>query len=211
MPSVLHSIGWILTPRTFGARIKLTESQLLLWNQNDTEGNPKQRSVKENTKGSSLYYQYERLLNKENTTDQDPNVLGICYSSFNNTFPRPNSKRRLLFSGNFQPTSGFGSKAHLTLGCSPGVEAVTTGYDLVDLIHLEGLNRSDVTTYDLPGGGWLRNYGEGQWVFYPTKQWLLESTFLGYDTSSSRRLVASLSLICLSCAFAILSMLPEKL
>lgn len=77
VPSVLHSIGWILTPRTFGARIKLTESQLLLWNQNDTEGNPKQRSVKENTKGSSLYYQYERLLNKENTTDQDPNVLGI--------------------------------------------------------------------------------------------------------------------------------------
>lgn len=99
------------------------------------------------------------------------------------------------------------------MGCSPGVEAVTTGYDLVDLIRLEGLNSSDVETYDLPGGGWLRNYGDGQWVFYPTKQWLLESTFLGYGKidNGSHPLLVSFSLLCITCAIAIMSMLPGKM
>jgi len=73
------------------------------------------------------------------------------------------------------------------LGCAPGVSAVNTGYDLVDLIRLEQEADDSIPTYNLSdtiagGGGWLRNYGEGQWVFYPKKQWLLNSTFLGYDT-----------------------------
>ena len=108
---------------------------------------------------------------------------------------------------------GNGSKAHLTLGCSPGVGAVTTGYDLVDLIRLEGINGSEVKTYDLPNGGWLRNYGDGQWVFYPTKQFLLESTFLGYEsgTAGTCQIAASFSILCLSCAFAILTMLKREL
>lgn len=119
----------------------------------------------------------------------------------------------IFIAGNFQPTSGNGSKAHLTLGCSPGVGAVTTGYDLVDLIRLEGINGSEVKTYDLPNGGWLRNYGDGQWVFYPTKQFLLESTFLGYEsgTAGTCQLAASFSILCLSCAFAILTMFKQEL
>ncbi|XP_046463777.1 2',3'-cyclic-nucleotide 3'-phosphodiesterase-like isoform X2 [Daphnia pulex] len=179
--STLHSIGWILTPRTFGARIKLTKNQLLVWNQNDTEGNPKEAKVNTKTFITPITYGQNLRAYKENSTDQDPDVMG-----------------------NFQPTSGNGSKAHLTLGCSPGVGAVTTGYDLVDLIRLEGINGSEVKTYDIPKGGWLRNYGNGQWVFYPTKQFLLESTFLGYD-SGTHQLAASFSLLCLCCAFAILT------
>ncbi|XP_057366195.1 2',3'-cyclic-nucleotide 3'-phosphodiesterase-like isoform X2 [Daphnia carinata] len=183
--STLHSIGWILTPRTFGARIKLTNDQLLLWNQNDTEGNPPQSAVNAKKPTSPVTHYQSQTVFKENTTNQDPDVMG-----------------------NFQPTSGFGSKAHLTLGCSPGVGAVTTGYDLVDLIRLEGINSSEVKTYDLSNGGWLRNYGEGQWVFYPTKQFLLESTFLGYD-SGTRGLEASLALLCLLCSSVIISMFKE--
>lgn len=183
--STLHSIGWILTPRTFGARIKLTNDQLLLWNQNDTEGNPLQSAVNAKKPISPVTYYQRSITFKENSTDQDPDVMG-----------------------NFQPTSGYGSKAHLTLGCSPGVAAVTTGYDLVDLIRLEGTNSSEVKTYDLSNGGWLRNYGEGQWVFYPTKQFLLESTFLGYG-SGTRGLEASFALLCLLCSSAIISMFKE--
>lgn len=36
----MRSIGWFLTNRTFGARIYLDEDQLLVWNQDDNEGNP---------------------------------------------------------------------------------------------------------------------------------------------------------------------------
>jgi len=36
----VRSIGWFLTNRTFGARIYLDDDQLLVWNQDDNEGNP---------------------------------------------------------------------------------------------------------------------------------------------------------------------------
>ena len=39
-PFIIQAVGWIVTPRTFGARLKLNEDQLRLWNQSDTEGNP---------------------------------------------------------------------------------------------------------------------------------------------------------------------------
>jgi len=107
--------------------------------------------------------------------------------------------------GNFQPTSGKGSRAHLTLGCAPNVSAVTTGWDLVDLIKLETANSSSVQTYDLPDGGWLRNYGDGQWVIYPDKQWLLEAQFQGYS-SSAINLNSSFSLLLLSCILSLLAL-----
>lgn len=117
----------------------------------------------------------------ETVVDQDPGILG-----------------------NFQPRSGNGSRAHLTLGCAPGVSAVTTGWDLVDLIRLEERNSSSVKTYVLPSdGGWLRNYGDGQWVLYPKKQWLLDSTFEGYETASSFRLTSPFFLVFVTSLIAI--------
>jgi hypothetical protein len=74
--STLHSIGWILTPRTFGARIKLTKNQLLVWNQNDTEGNPKEAKVNTKTFITPITYGQNLRAYKENSTDQDPDVMG---------------------------------------------------------------------------------------------------------------------------------------
>ena len=74
--STLHSIGWILTPRTFGSRIKLTNNQLLLWNQNDTEGNPKHLELNSKTLRPSVTYGQNLRLYKENSADQDPDVMG---------------------------------------------------------------------------------------------------------------------------------------
>jgi len=91
------------------------------------------------------------------------------------------------------------------------VSAVNTGYDLVDIIRREQAP-SNTIVYDLPdtiagGGGWLRSYGEGQWVFYPKKQWLLNSTFLAYgsqDVNLSIRFSGSLLVFLSSSILALL-------
>jgi hypothetical protein len=44
-PFIIQAVGWVLTPRTFGARLKLNEDQLRLWNQSDTEGNPQKNFI----------------------------------------------------------------------------------------------------------------------------------------------------------------------
>jgi len=152
----LHSIGWILTPRTFGARLYLTEEQLILWNNEDTEvETPPQTNTK---------YQPSQVHhgNQINVIPQDPDILG-----------------------NFRPTSGRGSRAHLTLGCAPGVSAVTTGLDLVEIINQESIADESISTYNVTNG-WLRSYGSGQWVFYPRTQYLLHSEFLGYTSVTSQ-------------------------
>lgn len=78
--SVLHAIGWILTKRTFGARLLLKGNQSLLWNQDDNEGNNitnirPGRKQKQNFDSRVI----TGVIRKENTTDQDPDVLGSIY------------------------------------------------------------------------------------------------------------------------------------
>jgi len=145
----LKSIGWILTPRTFGARLHLTEEQLILWNNKEEEV---KNLPQVNTKCPTVVYQGNRI----EIIPQDADILG-----------------------NFRPTSGIGSRAHLTLGCAPGISAVTTGLDLIDIIHQESIADESIITYNLTNG-WLRSYGLGRWVFYPRTQCLLPSQFLGY-------------------------------
>nr|CAD7455020.1 unnamed protein product [Timema tahoe] len=77
----LQIVGLLMTPRTFGARVKLEKEQLTLW-------------------GTSLASSGQ-------------------------------------FEPSFHPTSGTGSKAHVTLGCAEGVEAVTTGLDLEEIVACE--------------------------------------------------------------------------
>jgi len=167
-PFTLHSIGWILTPRTFGARLRLTQKQLILWNNMDAEvKNPLQDSTK-------YHLDQIRERNGISIIPQDPDILG-----------------------NFQPTSGKGSRAHLTLGCAPGVDAVTTGLDLVDIIEQESIADESTITYNLTNG-WLRSYGQDRWVFYPQTQFLLDSQFRGYTneaTTSTASLLKNFGLV----------------
>ncbi len=72
----------------------------------------------------------------------------------------------------------------MTLGCAPGVEAVTTGTDLVDVIRLEQDPLTNATDYAVADGT-LRNYGAGQWVFYPRTQCLMAAVFRGSDAGGA--------------------------
>lgn len=73
--TTLRSIGWIFTPRTFGARLYLTDDQLPLWNQDDTEGNPS--TAKERSSRSVTIVQDDGVTGmRENVTQQEPGILG---------------------------------------------------------------------------------------------------------------------------------------
>lgn len=66
--------------------------------------------------------------------------------------------------GRFHPTSGKGSRSHVTLGCH-GVEPVQTGLDLVDVIKCEIKNEGNDDHKSVDGGA-VRYYGEGRCVVY---------------------------------------------
>ncbi|XP_077351127.1 2',3'-cyclic-nucleotide 3'-phosphodiesterase [Festucalex cinctus] len=92
-----------VTPRTFGARVSLTDEQLVLWPA-DAE------------------------------KEAESSIPGAA------SLP-------------------MGSRAHITLGCAEGVEAVQTGLDLLEILVLQ--QTETVTDLEL---GSLRFYGEGRWM-----------------------------------------------
>lgn len=95
-----------VTPRTVGARVSLTEEQLLLW--------------------------------PADAEKETESVLPAAAS-----LP-------------------LGSRAHITLGCADGVQAVQTGLDLLEILALqkEGQQGELVEEMEI---GTLTYYGEGRW------------------------------------------------
>jgi hypothetical protein len=75
--TVIHSIGWIFTRRTFGARLYLTEDQLLLWNQDDTEGNPPTQRQSKSSRSMITILDGDISAMRENTTQQEPGIFGM--------------------------------------------------------------------------------------------------------------------------------------
>ena len=98
---------------------------------------------------------------------------------------------------NFHPTS---SRAHLTLGCAPEVQAVVTGLDLLEIVEYEiNINETFYKDYILSEIGTLRQYGENDtsamsFVLYPKYKMLVNATFEAYFTSSSPRIIVACSL-----------------
>ncbi|XP_074663185.1 2',3'-cyclic-nucleotide 3'-phosphodiesterase-like [Tubulanus polymorphus] len=144
---VIEVVGFLLTPRTLGARVRLTERQLPLWAQNDTDGNCKDRSAP----------CYQGCCNDIN--------LGMGSTSY---------------PPNFHPTSGFGSKGHITLGCAKDVSAVTTGLDLVDIIQCEQKCLSNTAHFDLNDKMQVRYYGQGRFFVYTKMPMFLATKFNFY-------------------------------
>lgn len=176
----LYVIGFTLTPRTFGARLRLTENQLDLWGQDDTETNPSIISHPHQPKKHSDKRTKEKEAGKEND---------LRHSLFNQV-PQELCKDTLTCeekclsqADQFHPTSGKGSRAHITIGCAPGVKPVTTGYDLVNIVRREKEAQSsltDVTETFSMSGGTLRNYGDGMWALYLDKEIKVSSLFSAY-------------------------------
>lgn len=155
-------IGFVITTRTIGARLKLTEKQLQLWGGNDNEDPPPVTSF-EVSKGTNLNHSHY----KESNSNCIPAVP---------TLERLSTER-------FHPTSGKGSRAHLTLACAPDIKPVTTGFDLIRAVRAEqyalNCDNQEPAMYTIEGGI-LRNYGNGIWVVYPQCEVFVSSLFSAF-------------------------------
>jgi 2',3'-cyclic-nucleotide 3'-phosphodiesterase len=162
-------VGFVMTPRTFGARVKLGKEELKLWDQ---------ESESKSSRPPSFTLIVKPFF--PNTTYQNQKV---CLNVKGNQW-FPHCQATLINSDemerSFQPTKGKGSRAHVTLGCAEGVGAVVTGYDLLEVIECEANPEitSKCRTFSLPTG-WLRDYGKSRWVLYMRRQITVSSLFTG--------------------------------
>ncbi|XP_045611248.2 2',3'-cyclic-nucleotide 3'-phosphodiesterase isoform X1 [Procambarus clarkii] len=167
----LHIIGYVVTPRTFGARVKLGSSELELWGMDDNE--IETENAMENSSD-----------NIDITCNSAEEIETSCHDTV--TVIPSNLK-----SDKFCPTSGKGSRAHVTLGCASNIHPRTTGFDLINVVSCEqrvkeikksdGTEISDqkVETYAISEGT-LRTYGDGIWVIYPEKEVIVSSLFSAF-------------------------------
>ncbi|XP_045582125.2 2',3'-cyclic-nucleotide 3'-phosphodiesterase isoform X1 [Procambarus clarkii] len=172
----LRIIGFVITPRTLGARLRLTEEQLELWGNIDDEEPPA------NIAEPMQQRKYDTGSDNHNWTGQDDTSESF-ENKFSNGGCEPTFKvvESYFKNDRFHPTVGKGSRAHLTIACAPGIRPVNTGFDLINVVKceqralakegLDGVQLYDqkVETYTIPGGV-LRTYGEGTWVIYPDKE-----------------------------------------
>ena len=184
---LISTIGYVITPYSFGARVRLTDEELELWGQDDDELRPDNLM----TRGNFIDKKETNPSAESGENDDDneiSDVLDLCEQRIRITDQKPNESR-------FYPTSGRGSRAHFTLGVAPGMKPVTTGFDLIDVISCEqrikeenggktyNENAMDVDTIeeDVPtynfSGAVIKCYGEGRWVIYPETKVIAESFF----------------------------------
>ncbi|KAM4884433.1 2',3'-cyclic-nucleotide 3'-phosphodiesterase [Sylvia borin] len=72
-----------------------------------------------------------------------------------------------------------GSRAHITLGCANGVEAVQTGLDLLEFVKLEKVGNKGEQVGEI-GGGKLLYYDNGMWMLVLSKKIDVRAIFSGY-------------------------------
>lgn len=149
---VLYVIGFVVTPRTFGARVILTKRQLTLWGQEDSTYNSGARN---DDLGTS------HIDSVENVTLQLSDIAISCDTDGEIEETLRNRPR-------FQPTFGNGSRAHISLGWTQGSQAVETGFDLLEIIECEDRRANDPSMTQLNDGA-ARYYGDGQCAVYLDK------------------------------------------
>ena len=148
--STLTLAGFIVTPRTVGARVVLSSEQLTVYHQNDLEPYSKPYP------------------GKNGNTPMHPNNNEPSYSSCQPTL-RPFDTVDTVDTGDTVNTGDTvdmvgpvkGRRAHITLGCAPGVRPVQTGVDQLDV--LSQLNRGDHTSHNIEGAN-LTGVGQGRWI-----------------------------------------------
>ncbi|XP_076851540.1 2',3'-cyclic-nucleotide 3'-phosphodiesterase [Brachyhypopomus gauderio] len=124
--SELAVVGLMVTPRSFGARVKLTPEQLQLWPPG---------ADKEDAPASSL-----------------PGIESLP----------------------------VGSRAHVTLGCAAGVEAVQTGLDLLEVLAMQQAGHQATASEELDAGT-LSYLGEGRWYLELREAIACDATFSSFS------------------------------
>ena len=160
--TTLEVVGFVVTPRTFGARVRLSEHQLALWGNSDDFG---------------LLADYPENSRKNTSTltnlGENDDFEASCQKSL---------LKAKMDDENFSPVTGRGSRAHITLGCSrPDIHPRDTGYDLLLAVKREMDALSDVTvkTHGISGGA-VRGYGDGVWVVYPKEKLTVTAMFSAF-------------------------------
>ncbi|XP_038635090.1 2',3'-cyclic-nucleotide 3'-phosphodiesterase isoform X2 [Scyliorhinus canicula] len=73
----------------------------------------------------------------------------------------------------------FGSRAHITLACAPGVRSVQTGLDLLEILKLEEEGTKPECQIDTEKG-LLRCYGVGRWIVKLPEAVEVKTIFSGF-------------------------------
>ncbi|ODM91255.1 2',3'-cyclic-nucleotide 3'-phosphodiesterase [Orchesella cincta] len=181
-PYKMHLVGLFFTKNTYGIRIKLTAEEQKLFRE-DTRENSAQAVVEETNEIDGIV-----LPNQENH--------GFAYEPYYYTKKeQPEDLNHPFYPGiqfrpqkdNFHPTE---SRAHTTLGCAPGIPAVQTGLDLIQIIDMEVSSFAYHQDFivggkDVPEAT-LRQYkvydepGTVVFVVYPSEQMIAEAIFNAY-------------------------------
>lgn len=177
-------IGYVITPFTIGARIKLTPSMLQLWGNDDEEAMPENLAGSEAKKTHKRHQESEGLDANENSNSIGDLSVLTSDSCQNTVIAVPQD-----LTDRFCPSVGKGSRAHITLGCAPGVKPVRTGFDIIRAVALEqkakergefGVSNPSEKSFIVPGGV-LRTYGECCWIIYPENKLVVTSIFSSYN------------------------------
>jgi predicted kinase len=163
----INIIGFVITKNTFGARIKLSDTQLELYEQNDDEVSEKYIHI--NQTNQSMLSNFEFVGSEEKS-----NLAEIRY---------------LEKTTSFRPVVGKGSRAHITIGTASTIPNVQTGLDQLEAVELEKNSFPEklyynIFTYPIPSTSFiLRRYKSDMWVLYKSGNKLLfDALFTGHYT-----------------------------
>ncbi|KAG0724170.1 2',3'-cyclic-nucleotide 3'-phosphodiesterase [Chionoecetes opilio] len=158
----LHIIGFVMTPRTFGVRLRLEEEALEVWGMDDheteAEDTLKTTSGKESQKTEKTGQQSAG--GGERVSIGDTSLRSSCHTTLR-------TGESQLHSARFHPTAGKGCRAHLTLGCAPQVQAKITGY-LPYLSSFMIVAGKQITYFTLVGGGFAFTLQARHTVYAPS-------------------------------------------
>ena len=148
--SCLHITGFVITPRTFGARVQLTTSQLSVYKQNDDEVESAELTTKHRTP--------PRQQPQKHAGADSPACASLtaAISACRPSLVMQDDKVERL------PGAGqlAGRRAHITLGCAEGVRPVQTGLDQLQVVRVI---EQPVTLLNIPGAT-LAGFGGGRWL-----------------------------------------------
>ena len=144
---IMTLVGMTFTPRTASIRVKLDPNQLDLWKQDDDERRT-DTSTARSQRGATA-------LPKRDYNDVTQMFDRLSLSS-GQSASKPTSR--------FHPTSGVGSRAHITIGYHRSSEAVQAGFDQMDIVECETMPyRGKTVNVD---GAAARYYQEGRCAIY---------------------------------------------
>lgn len=172
----LQVVGFLVTPRTFGARIKLGRSALTLWNQDDDE----------RPRTTAGFFDLAHSMEHLNLTDKmvsksqkQRQRRSLC----NTTLHWSQDQNDPAYK--FRPTRGRGSRAHLTLGCSGTTQPVQTGLDLIELVQCEKRANQNVPSPSFRvHKGIAASHGDGLWAIYLDRPIIVQALFSCYYQDS---------------------------